>query len=317
MIPPRMSRPAKVFLSAALLAVAALSTACGTQTINVPKSEPALYQGATLFNQRCSGCHTLSFAATHGSGANVRTNQINTGPNFDIRCERPVARVLYAIENGGFSGEIMPQNIVVGQQARDVAEFVATYSGRKAPKIPGVVPCEQVPIGTIEEALAPTTTPTSTGPSAGTVTGQSTTTTAPVPNHSPKSPTAHGKTLTISSRTVTGLGTILVDSAGHTLYVFEPDNASRVTCTGGCAAIWPPVYLPTNGSAVGTGGVQTSLLSSLPAQNGGKVVTYAGWPLYSFVADATPGSVAGQDVNLNGGYWWVITTAGKVVKTKP
>lgn len=310
MIPPRMSRPAKVLLSGALLAVAALATACGTETIDVPKSQPALYEGATLFNQRCSGCHTLSFAATHGSGANVRTNQINTGPNFDIRCERPVARVLYAIENGGFSGQIMPQNIVVGQQARDVAEFVATYSGRKAPKIPGVVPCEQVPIGTIEEALAPTTTTTTTTPSTST-------TTPLVPSHSPKSRTAHGKTLTISSRTVPSLGTILVNSAGHTLYVFAPDNASRVTCTGACAAVWPPEYLPTGGSAVGTDGVKTSLLGSLPAQNGGKVVTYAGWPLYTFVADTTPGSTAGQDVNLNGGYWWVITTSGKVVKTKP
>ena len=142
-----MSRPAKVLLLGALLASAALSTACGTQKISVPKSQPVLYQGAVLFNQRCSGCHTLSFAATHGSAQNVRTAQYNNGPNFDVRCERPVARVLYAIQNGGFSGEIMPQNIVVGEQALAVAQFVATYAGRSAPKIPGVVPCQQVPIG--------------------------------------------------------------------------------------------------------------------------------------------------------------------------
>jgi len=169
-----MSRPAKVFLSGALLfAVAALTTACGTERISVPKSNPTLYQGAVLFNQRCSGCHTLSFAATHGSAQNVRTAQFNNGPNFDIRCERPVARVLYAIQNGGFSGVVMPQNIVVGQQAREVAEFVATYSGRKAPKVPGVVPCQNVPVGTIAEALAPSSssTGTSTGSSPGTVTG--------------------------------------------------------------------------------------------------------------------------------------------------
>ena len=60
-----------------------------------------------------------------------------------------MARVLYAIQNGGFSGAIMPQNIVVGAQALAVAQFVATYAGRSAPKIPGVVPCEQVPIGSI------------------------------------------------------------------------------------------------------------------------------------------------------------------------
>ena len=74
-----------------------------------------------------------------------------------------MARVLYAIQNGGFSGAIMPQNIVVGQQAHDVALFVASYSGTKAPKVPGVVPCEQVPIGTIAEALAtPATATTAT-----------------------------------------------------------------------------------------------------------------------------------------------------------
>ena len=92
-----------------------------------------------LFSQRCAGCHTLSYAATHGSAPNVRTAQANNGPNFNVRCERPVDRVLYAIENGGFSGAFMPQNIVVGQDARDVAQFVATYAGRQAPiRRPGV-----------------------------------------------------------------------------------------------------------------------------------------------------------------------------------
>ena len=152
-----------MLLSGALLALAVLTSACGTQKISVPKSQPVLYEGAVLFNQRCSGCHTLSFAATHGSAANVRTAQLNNGPNFDIRCERPVGRVLYAIQNGGFSGAIMPQNIVVGQQAQAVAQFVATYSGRQAPKVPGVVPCQQVQIGTIAEALSGSSSP---GPSS-------------------------------------------------------------------------------------------------------------------------------------------------------
>jgi mono/diheme cytochrome c family protein len=168
-----MTRPAKVLLMGALLAAAVLSTACGTQTIAVPKSEPVLHQGAVLFNQRCSGCHTLQYAASHGSAQNVRTAEFNNGPNFDVRCERPVARVLYAIQNGGFSGAIMPQNIVVGAQALAVAQFVATYSGRSAPKIPGVVPCEQVPIGSISAALAGSAAPTG---SPGTVTGNSTAT---------------------------------------------------------------------------------------------------------------------------------------------
>lgn len=170
-----MSRPAKVLLTAVtLFAVAVSAAACGTESVSVPRSKPVLFQGATLFNQRCSGCHTLSYAAAHGSAANVRTAQFNNGPNFDIRCERPVARVLYAIQNGGFSGAIMPQNIVVGQQALAVAEFVATYAGHAAPTIPGVVKCNQEPIGTISEALAPAATPAPTTTAAqGTVTGTS------------------------------------------------------------------------------------------------------------------------------------------------
>ncbi len=145
-----MSRLAKILvLSAAATSVAAVTAACGTQRIEVSDSQTQLHRGALLFNQRCAGCHTLAAAATYGSAPNVRTAQANSGPNFNQRCERPVDRVLYAIENGGFSGAYMPQNIVVGQDAKDVAKFVATYAGRDAPKEPGVPTCEQRPIGTL------------------------------------------------------------------------------------------------------------------------------------------------------------------------
>ncbi len=155
MIRPRMSRPVRVTLiSVAMIAVSALAAACGTERIDVPKGAPGsaerdIYTGAVLFSQRCAGCHTLSYAATHGSASNVRTAQANNGPNFNVRCERPAIRVLYAIENGGFSGAIMPQNVVVGQQALDVAKFVAKYAGRQAPKIPGAVVCRTEAIGTL------------------------------------------------------------------------------------------------------------------------------------------------------------------------
>jgi cytochrome c551 len=151
-----MSRPVKVLLtSGALIAVAAIVAACGKEHILLGSSNP-LYHGAILFNQRCSGCHTFSYAATAGSAANVRTKQYNNGPNFDIRCERPVDRVLYAIENGGFSGSIMPQNVVVGQDAIEVAKFVATYSGTRAPRVTGVQPCTQQAIGTLPTPVAST-----------------------------------------------------------------------------------------------------------------------------------------------------------------
>ena len=145
-----MSRLAKILaLGTAAVAVAAVTAACGTQKIAVPKSEVQLHSGAELFQQRCSGCHTLSYAAANGSAPNIRTAQATSGPNFNQRCERPVDRVLYAIENGGFSGAYMPQNVVVGQDALDVAKFVATYAGRQAPRETGVATCEQKPIGTL------------------------------------------------------------------------------------------------------------------------------------------------------------------------
>lgn len=158
-----MSRPFRVLRALGATVVIALAgAACGTQRISVPTKDATLHHGAMLFQQRCAGCHSLSYAATFGSAANVSTAQFNNGPNFNVRCERPAIRVLYAIENGGFSGAIMPQNIVVGKDAHDVAEFVATYSGRQAPKIPGVVICDKRSVGTLPSPSAATTTSTST-----------------------------------------------------------------------------------------------------------------------------------------------------------
>jgi mono/diheme cytochrome c family protein len=173
MISARMRRPVKVLVvSGATLAVAVLSAACGTEKFNVPKSNAAIYQGAVIFSQRCGGCHTLSYAATHGSASNIKTRLVENGPNFNLRCERPAIRVLYAIENGGFSGATMPQNIVVGQEAHNVALFVSTYAGRKGIQSVGVTPCQQLPIGTLPPAGAPA--PTTAAPT--TTTGTPTTT---------------------------------------------------------------------------------------------------------------------------------------------
>ncbi|HEY3727368.1 MAG TPA: c-type cytochrome [Solirubrobacteraceae bacterium] len=171
-----MSRSLRVLLLAgAMLAVAALASACGSEKIKVAKSSP-VYGGAVLFSQRCSGCHTLSYAGTNGSAPNVRTAQSNSGPNFNVRCERPVTRVLYAIQNGGFSGAYMPQNVVVGQDAMNVAKFVATYAGRQEPTIPGTPKCQTKPIGTIPAPVTPTATAAASASSTTTSTSSSTTT---------------------------------------------------------------------------------------------------------------------------------------------
>jgi cytochrome c551 len=138
----RTARYAATLVAAA--AVTFVVAACGTQHVGVPKNDAnytADMAAAQLFNQRCGGCHTLSYAGTHGSGQNPRTYEAINGPNFNVRCEKPAIRVLYAIVNGGFSGAYMPQNVVVGEQAREIANFVARYSGRQAPTQPGVTPC--------------------------------------------------------------------------------------------------------------------------------------------------------------------------------
>jgi mono/diheme cytochrome c family protein len=162
-----MSRLAKILALAAVCALPCVTAACGTEKIAVAKSAGPLHRGVQLFAQRCGGCHTLNVAGTHGSAPNIRTAQAISGPNFNVRCERPITRVLYAIENGGFSGAYMPQNVVVGQDAKDVAKFVATYAGTLAPKLTGVVSCQNKPVGTLPQP-GQTTPPPANGPTANT-----------------------------------------------------------------------------------------------------------------------------------------------------
>ena len=120
----RVRRGLYALAAAALLGV----SGCAQGEIDV---DQANHEGAVLFNQRCSGCHTFERANSYGSkpegqlAGGERTN----GPNFDTRA---VSKddALYAIRNGGFSGAIMPANIVMGEEAEKVAEFLDKYSGR-------------------------------------------------------------------------------------------------------------------------------------------------------------------------------------------
>src|SRR6476646_2545482 len=98
-----------------LLACAVALGACGSQEVKVAKTSP-YYSGAVLFRNHCSGCHTLSVVGAQGSATSIGNRVKTNGPNFNIRKEN-VEQVLYALRNGGFSGAIMPQNIVVGQEA--------------------------------------------------------------------------------------------------------------------------------------------------------------------------------------------------------
>jgi predicted lipoprotein with Yx(FWY)xxD motif len=120
--------------------------------------------------------------------------------------------------------------------------------------------------------------------------------------------------LKVTAKAVSGLGPVLVNEEGKTLYVFAPDKHSKVTCEGSCAAVWPPEIVQDGQQALASGAVKQSLLGSDPDREGGEVITYAGWPLYAYVADTKPGVATGQAVDLNGGYWYVISPTGKVIK---
>ncbi len=116
----------------ALLAAFGLA-ACGfgEEGVSVSKDDPN-HEGAVLFATHCSGCHTLSAAGTQGSGNRGERTQ---GPNLNQRTES-YDDALFAIQNGGFSGAIMPQNIVVGEEAEAVARFVAKYAGDESEESP-------------------------------------------------------------------------------------------------------------------------------------------------------------------------------------
>lgn len=123
-----------LLLAIPVTAAALWISACGTQGIQVPSDDPT-FPGAVTFAERCSGCHTIAAAGTQGSGNRAFRNQ---GPNFDQR-NVSLDDALFAIRNGGFSGAIMPQNIVTGKDAQQVAAFLVRWSGKdvKTPPRPG------------------------------------------------------------------------------------------------------------------------------------------------------------------------------------
>lgn len=126
-----------------------------------------------------------------------------------------------------------------------------------------------------------------------------------------------GKKVVVKTRTIPKLGTVLVDGKGLTLYMFVPDKHRKVTCVKTCAAVWPPLKLPKGAKPAAAGKAKASLLGSDPNPGGGRVVTYDHWPLYTYIVDKKPGQATGQAINLNGGLWYVLSPAGKVIRTKP
>jgi len=104
------------------------------------------------------------------------------------------------------------------------------------------------------------------------------------------------------------LGTFLVDGDGRTLYLFTIDEPGVSNCDEACLQAWPPLL--TAGDPTAAGSADATLLGTLTRADGTLQVTYAGWPLYLFAADATPGDVNGQGVN---DVWFVVAPDGMMI----
>jgi predicted lipoprotein with Yx(FWY)xxD motif len=122
--------------------------------------------------------------------------------------------------------------------------------------------------------------------------------------------TANGAPATVGVANV-GLGKILVNSRGRTLYLFQKDSGTTSACSGACAVNWPPLRAtgkPTLGS-----GADSSLVGTTTRSDGRPQVTYNGHPLYLFSGDAQAGDTNGEGANAFGGLWYAVSPAGNQV----
>ncbi len=143
-----------------------------------------------------------------------------------------------------------------------------------------------------------------------TSTNSSTTTSATTTTAAPAT-----KSVSLAVRTLPTVGAVLVNAEGRTLYTFAPDKHTKVTCVSSCATLWPPLKLASGETAAGPPQLNASLLGSDADPEGGRVVTYAGWPLYTYAADSAAGQDNGQAIETDGGEWYVIAPSGKVITT--
>jgi predicted lipoprotein with Yx(FWY)xxD motif len=109
-----------------------------------------------------------------------------------------------------------------------------------------------------------------------------------------------------------GLGKVLVDGRGHTLYLFAKDTNGKSACAGKCAGFWPPLI--TRNKPVAAGGAKTSLLGTTRRPDGRLQVTYNHHPLYTFVKDTRKGQTNGEAVNAFGAEWYAVSATGAKVE---
>jgi predicted lipoprotein with Yx(FWY)xxD motif len=113
----------------------------------------------------------------------------------------------------------------------------------------------------------------------------------------------------------TGLGTIIVDGKGRTLYAFGHDLKNKSRCSGPCAQNWPPATAPAKPTVAK--GIDRSKLKVIKRGDGSRQLSYSGHPLYRFSLDSARGDTNGQNVTAFGGTWHVLSKRGAVVTKAP
>jgi predicted lipoprotein with Yx(FWY)xxD motif len=129
-----------------------------------------------------------------------------------------------------------------------------------------------------------------------------------------------GAGITISSRQVSGVGTVLTDQSGKTLYTPEQEANGTIKCTGSCTSFWFPVTV-ANGGTPHAGSGLTGKLASIQRPDGSTQVTYNGEPLYTFKLDSGPGQAHGNDFTDSFGgqsfVWHAATASGAAPAPAP
>lgn len=112
---------------------------------------------------------------------------------------------------------------------------------------------------------------------------------------------------------VAGLGRVLVDASGDTVYLYVPDRRGTSRCTGFCAVQWPPLLVtgPRPSGRLGRG-VDPALVGVRRRPGGGWQATYDGWPLYTWHLDGSPGEATGQDDDM--GLWQAVSPSGRPIR---
>jgi predicted lipoprotein with Yx(FWY)xxD motif len=176
-----------------------------------------------------------------------------------------------------------------------------------------------IPIGLALGAVATAaacSSSSSSGSSAATPT-TSATSSSSAPTSAPASsaPASASTTATVIVKSVPGVGNVLVNAQGKTLYMLTSEKGGKITCTAsnGCTQVWPETTLASGATATAGSGIQSSLLGTVTGAAGSPEVTYNHWPLYTFSGDSGPGVAHGQGLKSFGGTWYVLNAAGTPV----